>query len=137
MYKGYLNGDGNFKAWGRVCTTSVEDVPKTAITFSNKTNYKNLDDAFSYYYVQNGICYLSICLRCVSPVDVSTRIECTSDIPKPKTQIRKIVTPWESTNYNVAPIFFCLENTKQNAFIMGGNVDTNYLLQFSYPVAES
>ena len=137
LYKGYLNGDGNFKAWGRVCTTSVEDVPKTAITFSNKTNYKTFDDAFSYYYVQNGICYLSIYLQCVSPVNTDTRIECTSDIPKPKTQIRKIVTPWELTNYNVAPIFFCLENTRQNAFIMGGNVGTRYLLQFSYPVAES
>ena len=126
-----------WRKWKKVCTTSVADVPKTAITFSNKTNYKNLDDAFSYYYVQNGICYLSICLQCVSPLNVSTRIECTSDIPKPKISIRKIVTPWESTNYNVAPIFFCLENTRQNAFIMGGNVGTNYLLQFSYPVAES
>ena len=139
LYKGYLNGDGIFKAWGRLCTTSVDDVPKTTITFSDKTNYKNADNgnAFSYYYVQNGICYLSIYLQCVSPVNINTRIECMSDIPKPKTSIRKIVTPWSLSNYNVAPIFFSLENTSQGAFIMGGNVGTNYLLQFSYPVAES
>ena len=139
LYKGYLNGDGNFKAWGRLCTTSVDDVPQTTITFTDTTNYKNADNgnAFSYYYVQDGICYLSIYLRCVSPVNTNTRIECMSDIPKPKTSIRKIVTPWSLSNYDVAPIFFSLENTSQGAFIMGGNVDTNYLLQFSYPVAES
>ena len=137
MYIGQLKGaDGTRLTWKRVCTTGVADVPKTTITFSNKTNYKNFDDAFSYYYVQNGICYLSIYLQCVSPIRTDTIIECTSGIPKPKTSIRKIVTPWELTNYNVAPIFFCLEN--KNAFIIkGGNVGTRYLLQFSYPVAES
>lgn len=137
---GQLKGDdGTGLTWKRLCTTSVNDVAKTTITFSDVTNYKNADNgnAFSYYYVQDGICHLSIYLQCVSPVNTSTRIACTSDIPKPKTPIRKIVTPWELTNYNVAPIFFCLENTSQSAFIMGGNVGTKYLLQFSYPVAES
>lgn len=140
LYIGQLKGDdGTGLTWKRVCTTSVNDVAKTTITFSDVTNYKNADNgnAFSYYYVQDGICHLSVYLQCVSPVNTSTRIACTSDIPKPKTSIRKIVTPWELTNYNVAPIFFCLENTSQSAFIMGGNVGTRYLLQFSYPVAEN
>ena len=123
--------------WQKICTTSVADVGKTAITITDTTNYKNQDSdaSFSHYYVQNGICYMSMWIACVTPYTSSATKTCTSAVPKPKYYVRKIVPAWETTNSNSNYIEFCINGT--SAFIAGGTTGKTYLLQFSYPVAES
>ena len=125
-------------AWQRVCTTSVADVPKTVITFTDETYFKNADsnNNYSSYYVQNGICYISIYVRCVSPKPNGIS-HCTSDVPKPKHSVRKIITPWDVTGTQNISVFLSLESHMKSLGLMGGQVGADYLLQFSYPVAES
>ena len=121
-----------------MCTTTVKDIPKTVITFTDETYFKNADsnNDYSSYYVQNGICYMSVYIRCVSqkPSGISY---CTSDVPKPKHSIRKIITPWDVTGTKNTSVFLSLESHMTSLGLMGGQVGADYLLQFSYPVLES
>ena len=131
------DGEHYWQGWLKNATTSVADVDKTAITITDTTNYKNKDSdaSFSHYYVQNGICYMSMWIACVTPYTSSATKTCTSTVPKPKYYVRKIVPAWETTNSNSNYIEFCINGT--SAFIAGGTTGKTYLLQFSYPVAES
>ena len=124
--------------WKRVCTTSsVKDIPKTVITFTDETYFKNTDsnNDYSSYYVQNGICYMSVYVRCVSPKSSGISY-CTSDVPKPKHSVRKIITPWDVTGTQNTSVFLSLESHMTSLGLMGGQVGADYLLQFSYPVLE-
>ena len=121
-----------------MCTTGVKDIPKTVITFTDETYFKNTDsnNNYSSYYVQNGICYMSVYIRCVSPKSSSISY-CTSDVPKPKHSVRKIITPWDVTGTQNTSVFLSLESHMTSLGLMGGQVGADYLLQFSYPVLES
>ena len=61
---------------------------------------------------------------------------CTSDVPKPKHSIRKIITPWDVTGTQNTSVFLSLESHMKSLGLMGGQVGADYLLQFSYPVLE-
>ena len=121
-----------------MCTTGVKDIPKTVITFTDETYFKNTDsnNDYSSYYVQNGICYMSVYIRCVSPKPIGVSY-CTSDVPKPKHSVRKIITPWDVTGTQNTSVFLSLESHMTSLGLMGGQVGADYLLQFSYPVLES
>ena len=121
-----------------MCTTSVTDVPKTEITFTDETYFKNTDsdNRYSSYYVQNGICYISIYVRCVSPKPNGIS-HCTSDVPKPKHSIRKLITPWDVTGTQNISVFLSLDSHTKSLGFTGGQAGADYLLQFSYPVLES
>lgn len=121
-----------------MCTTNVPDVPKTEITFTDETYFKNADsnNNYSSYYVQNGICYMSVYVRCVSPKSSGISY-CTSDVPKPKHSIRKLITPWDITGTQNISVFLSLDSHTKSLGFMGGQVGADYLLQFSYPVLES
>ena len=118
-----------------MCTTGVKDIPKTVITFTDETYFKNTDsnNDYSSYYVQNGVCYMSVYMRCVSQKSSGISY-CTSDVPKPKHSIRKIITPWDVTGTQNTSVFLSLESHMTSLGLMGGQVGADYLLQFSYPV---
>ena len=121
-----------------MCTTGVKDIPKTVITFTDETYFKNADsnNDYSSYYVQNGVCYMSVYIRCVSQKSSGISY-CTSDVPKPKHSVRKIITPWDVTGTQNTSVFLSLESHMTSLGLMGGQVGADYLLQFSYPVLES
>ena len=129
---------GTWTKWRKLCTTSVKDIPKTVITFTDETYFKNADsnNDYSSYYVQNGVCYMSVYIRCVSQKSSGISY-CTSDVPKPKHSIRKIITPWDITGTQNKSVFLSLESHMTSLGLMGGQVGADYLLQFSYPVSES
>ena len=79
---------------------------------------------------------MSVYIRCVSP-KTSNISYCTSDVPKPKHSVRKIITPWDVTGTQNTSVFLSLESHMTSLGLMGGQVGADYLLQFSYPVLES
>lgn len=114
--------------WRRVCTTSVADVPKTLITITDETNYKNTSGSESFYIVKNGICYVTLAIDCVSPLS-NTFI---ATLPKVDGGIFRFST--SKTNSTI--IGYVLQNGELK--LTGGNAGVvYYVCTFSYPVAES
>ena len=54
--------DPNYSPWQRVCTTSVSDVGKTSITFSDETNYSVVNNS-CVYFVKNGMCTMMLYIQ--------------------------------------------------------------------------
>ena len=59
MYIGGMLANGTSVSWKRVCTTSVKNVVKTLIAFSDVANYRIYNQEFNFYRVENGQCYLN------------------------------------------------------------------------------
>ena len=78
---------------------------------------------------------MSVYVRCVSQKSSGISY-CTSDVPKPKHSVRKIITPWDVTGTKNTSVFLSLESHMTSLGLMGGQVGADYLLQFSYPVME-
>ena len=129
FYTRYMKYDGTWDGgWQKVCTTRVADVPKTLITITDETNYKNTSGSESFYIVKNGICYVTLALDCVSPLS-NTFI---ATLPKVDGGIFRFST--SKTNSTI--IGYVLQNGELK--LTGGNAGvTYYVCTFSYPVAES
>ena len=122
-------------AWQRICiTSSVADVPKTNITFTSTTNYKQSINLSLIYTVINGICYVSGGITCVSPTSGDSKVY---TLPKPK-----LLYPY----YKTIGIGSNVDDTNTAIILIGKNGELNlrkgvagkeYRCTFSYPVAES
>ena len=79
----YRSDSAKWTSWQRVCITSVADVAKTNITPSDETifiGFKNNEG--SNYYVQNGICYVTLWNVKISQTGNTIRTGLTLPVPK-------------------------------------------------------
>ena len=137
MYIGQLKGiDGTGLSWKKVCTTSVEDIPQTAITFADTTYYIPESTHMDYgYRVLNGICYLQVCLRVVS-VSSSPIIIC-NNLPKPLNGVRGVCSSWTNTDSTNLCLKYGIYTEDSTLRVWDGAVGQAYLFRISYPVAKS
>ena len=131
--------NGTWTNWKRMCTTSVEDVPRTELDMPTLTEGK-FENAFSgnisNYSVKNGVCTLTLTVKCVTPISNLDTTIGSKILPKSANGIvyafgfdRNMVT---STN----PIMVQVDGYG-NLLFGGGTAGGNYRLTFSYTVAES
>lgn len=59
---------GSWTGWQKFCTTSVDDVGVTNITFDSNGNYEVADNNCKYF-IKNGICTILLNVKCISPID--------------------------------------------------------------------
>ena len=123
---------GTWSKWAKVCTTSVADVPKTQIVFDTNTSYVQASTNYNYYEVKGGVCYVSIYVRCNTPVN-NTWSLINSSLPKPEINNYEILGAWE----NATDTLRCVINDKGFISVRDGTANGTYLSTFSYPVAES
>ena len=114
--------------WKKLYATGISDTPKTLITISDETNYKNSPGSESFYVIRGGICYVTLAVDCVSPLS-NTII---STLPKAYGGIFR---------FSMAHI-----NGRMDGYVLqdgtlklsGGAAGVKYYVcSFSYPVAES
>lgn len=119
--------NGNWMGWQRVCTTSVTDVPKTNITITDETNYKNSPSCDSFYVVKNGTCYVTLAIDCITPASDTI----VANLPPTYGVVRFSMSRVDgSMNGYILP--------SGTLKISGGVANTRYyVVSFSYPVAES
>ena len=121
---------GKINVWQRVCATTVADVAKTTITFSDETKYSIVNNN-CMYFVKNGICTMQIYVTCNTPVGAWATV--STDLPKPSgfPSYGMLSNPTgnECVNYVV--------NTSGVLQLKNGTTGINYIGTFSYPVAES
>ena len=120
----------DWTTWERVCGTTVVDVAKTTITFSDETKYSIVNNN-CMYFVKNGICTMQIYVTCNTPVGAWATV--STDLPKPSgfPSYGMLSNPTgnECVNYVV--------NTSGVLQLKNGTTGINYIGTFSYPVAES
>ena len=121
---------GKINVWQRVCATTVADVAKTDITFSDETKYSIVNNN-CMYFVKNGICTMQMYVTCNTPVGAWATV--STDLPKPSgfPSYGMLSNPTgnECVNYVV--------NTSGVLQLKNGTTGINYIGTFSYPVAES
>ena len=131
LYKGYLNGDGTFKAWGRLCTTSVEDVTSTVITTTNP----NLTvHEYIRYRVKNGMCFVSLG-NVLSSVAGGLQLV-AENLPTPEGAVLyggALTGSGDGIYHGYAYV----DNGVGKLFLDVKDPNTSLHGQFSYPVAES
>lgn len=136
MYIGQLKGsDGTGLTWSRVCTTKVADVSTTYITFSDETNYKNASSSLNYFSIKNGICHASLYFKCLTPS--SSTLYVTTNLPTPKNNVRVFMREWSLTGASTDNILVSLNMNSTSMGLSCGTANKSYVVQFSYPVAES
>ena len=125
-----MKHSGKWGKWQKVCTTSVADVPETRITFSANTNYEEKETSiYSNYEVADGICYVLIYAKCLSPTN--SWISINNSLPRPK----KIVFKSLSALDNATDSLNCTINKGGNMSLRGGTANGEYITTFSYHVA--
>ena len=59
--RNYRSDAAIWTKWAKVCTTTVEDIPKTNIAPANETTFVNFKgNSMCNYCVENGVCYVSL-----------------------------------------------------------------------------
>ena len=131
----------DMSAWGKVCTTSVADVPLTYInTFEDETYVKPSNTNVCNYYVSNGNCIISIETNCLSTSTNFTKI--ISGLPKPKIRLYANATD-RQMNWNSGSrgVFQLMPTGVLNVVCNYGDTSVtggrNLYVTFSYPVAGS
>ena len=119
--------------WQRLCTTKVADADKTSISLIDSTNYEiTSDPIFSYYEIINGICYVEMIIKCVSPVNGNSSAPGHLSLPMPRNSFHVSLPGSISTNDHIT--LFLGTNAQ---FFKYGTANGVYIAHFSYPVAES
>lgn len=136
LYLGQLKGsDGSGLVWSKVCTTSVTDIPQTALTYNDTTNYKPESTNIGYgYRVLNGICYLQAYVRVVSSSDSPITI---CNLPKPEQGVRGVASSWTNNDSSVLGIKYGVYTEDSTLRIWDGESGQAYMIRTSYPVAEN
>ena len=130
LENGKLLPSGSDTGWQRVCTTSVEDVPKTTITFSDTTIYEpQITNFHNHYEVVDGECYVSLYIKAIAPTNQWTLIN--ASLPKPKRDEYKSLGVWDNGTGNV----ICTIDTVGRLQLRFGTVGTTYIGTFRYKVA--
>lgn len=110
----------------------VQDIPLTDLNFTSETNYRREKDLSRFgYRVINGICYVTLNIICISPIDNVT----VSKLPKPKKQELNSCVNWSNDSETTFLRSYVYTNGELS--IGGGKSGVGYILNFSYPVAES
>lgn len=122
----------NWSPWEKIVTTSVADVPKTTITFSDTTNYVAFGSStLNYYIVKNGICYVSLDISVISKASEWTTM-CT--LPRP---IAIKIDTSHSFVDEVGDSYVGYGVWDDGTLrIKKGENGIRYIITFSYPVAE-
>ena len=120
-----------WSSWQKICTTSVADVPKTAITWSDETNYKSSYTG-CHYVVKNGICYVALDINIISESSKGVKLKDNS-LPKSSFDyIHRSIPPHNSMGEALT-----LSVVNGVITLYNGTNGCRYLGSFSYPVAES
>ena len=128
MYFRCLIG-GTWSNWVIFNSSTVADVPKTDITFTDTTNYSPVSQCF--YRVKNGICYVFVYVKCITPTVTDSIVYSSLPLPLNGTYYTAICGIRNTSFIN------CIVNgaTGHLAF-RGGIVNNDCIGNFSYPVAE-
>lgn len=120
---------GTWTDWRRMCGTTVADVAKTTITFSDETNYSVVSNS-CLYFVKDGICTIMLYVKCITPVDTWLTV---ANVPKANT-----LNYYQSLVSNDGNKFLkCVVTTGGVLQLVKGESNNSYIATFSYPVAES
>lgn len=131
LENGKLLPSGSDTGWQRVCTTSVEDIDKTDIIFSDTTIYEpQITNFHNHYEVVNGECYVSLYVKAVAPTNQWTLIN--ASLPKAKRDEYKSLGAWDNGTGNV----ICTIDTMGRLQLRFGTVGAIYIGTFRYKVAE-
>lgn len=124
-----------FDGWRRLCTTTIANVSQTAITFNDTTNYKPESNHADYgYKILNGICYVQALIRAITPLDSPMAI---CNLPKPANSVRGITPSWTNLDPAVLGMRYGVYSDDSTFRIWSGTTGNVYMINFSYPVAES
>ena len=120
-----------------MCTTTVKDIPKTVITFTDTTYFEQFDTAVENgYQVKNGICYVNLNIKCNTTVNGGLNIK--FGMPKPNFSIvHGTITPFAPGGTVFKKELTFSINSNGVMALFGGQPGCRYLGTFSYPVAES
>ena len=132
MYIRRRQAGGAWESWKKVCTTSVADVSKTNITFTDSTYYSDITNS-NHYYVINGICYVSLYFKCVT---FTANYVNVCELPKAKVIVGRTLPNHGSPTINSLANIAITEGSTTLQIRCGTSGDT-YYTTFSYPVAES
>ena len=124
-----MKHSGTWGTWRKVITTSVKDVAKTNITFTDTTNYSPISQCF--YRVKNGICYVFVYVKCINPTNSDSIVYSSLPLPLDGTYYTTIGGIGNTSFVN------CIVNgATGNLAFRGGIVNNGCIGNFSYPVAE-
>ena len=138
MYTGKVSANSpfTFNGWNKVCTTSVEDVALTSLTYNEATSiYYTLTSGgiHSHYIVKNGICYVDVDVTCVSTKTGNWEYVFTG-LPIPtSSKVRYFSMGGEDGKSNINGIM----DLNGRIGLMFGTAGVRYVASFSYPVSES
>ena len=121
--------NGKINGWKKVCATSVADVTKTNITFSDETNYSVVSNS-CVYYVLDGVCNMMLYVKCNTPAATWSGV---ASVPKANGLHYYNSLPSSDGADNLR---FIIETGGALKFCKG-TAGKSYLATFSYPVAES
>ena len=131
VYVGAYHGGSGFTGWKKLCTTSVADVPRTAITWSDETNYKSSYTG-CYYMVKNGICYVTLDIDVISVSSKGVKLK-NNSLPKSSFDyIHRSIPPHRTVGSALT-----LAVVNGVITLSNGTNGCRYLGSFSYPAAES
>lgn len=115
----------------KICTTKVADVPKTDLIFTCAAGGTFTSDEDCSYFVQNGVCYVSLLGLKVNGYTYGNVI--TTNLPIPKLKINPSLTD----NSGVTIYGKLYIDSNGNCWFHGVPTDFISYNTFSYPVAES
>ena len=132
-YIGTFNNSNTIDiVWKKVCTTTVADVGKTSISLIDSTNYEIYTNSnYNYYEVINGICYVEMIIKCISPVNGNSSAPGHLSLPIPRNSFHTSLSG--SSNANDQITLFMGTDAQ---FFKFGTANGVYIAHFSYPVAE-
>lgn len=133
----YRTLSSSWTAWEKVCTTTVADVRKTFIKLIDSTNYSLTENnsPYSFYKVINGVCYVDIILKCVSPINENTAAPGHLTLPKAKDGFHVMLNGVSGVNGVSDNVVMYIGDT-EISFFKFGTANGLYVGHFSYPVAE-
>ena len=129
-YDGYRDDANKWKAWQRVVTTTVDDVPNTNITFSDETKYSIVNNT-CMYFVKNGTCTVHLYVTCNASVGAWATV--SSGLPKPS----EFPSYGALSNPTGDKFLNYVINSSGVLQLKNGVNGISYIGTFSYPVAES
>ena len=115
----------------KICTTKVADVPKTDLIFTCAAGGTFTSDEDCSYFVQNGVCYVSLLGLKVNGYTYGNVI--TTNLPIPKLKINPSLTD----NSGVTIYGKLYIDSNGNCWFHGVPTDFISYNTFSYPVKES
>lgn len=129
--RSYVNGSWVENSWKRVCSTSVEDIPKTIINYDTNV----FGQGMIFYEVINGICYVTIMALKAKSLVNNYEISSVA-MPKPKHGLVTCPIICDGDGSVIGMFYIDVNFGTLPKCHMYDNVKNGYC-SFSYSVAES